>query len=139
MAGPGRCPRPMIWYVAFGSALGGVARFLVGSVVQNRAGSGFPLGTMVVNVTGAFLVGVLLRFALNTPAVTAETRAFLVTGFCGGYTTFSAFSYETARLIQDGDYRRATWYVVLSVVLSLTATFVGFAAAKAVLDARQTT
>jgi CrcB protein len=129
----------MIWYVAFGSALGGVARFLVGSVVQNRAGSGFPLGTMVVNVTGAFLVGVLLRFALNTPAVTAETRAFLVTGFCGGYTTFSAFSYETARLIQDGDYRRATWYVVLSVVLSLTATFVGFAAAKAVLDARQTT
>ena len=63
-------------------------------------------------------------------------RALLTTGFCGGYTTFSTFSYETIALMEDGDYRRAASYVIASVLLSLAATFLGIVVANAVLDAR---
>jgi CrcB protein len=68
--------------------------------------------------------------------VSAETRALLTTGFCGGYTTFSTFSYETVTLVQDGDYRRAATYVLVSVVVSLAATFIGIVAANELLSAR---
>jgi CrcB protein len=70
--------------------------------------------------------------------VSAETRALLTTGFCGGYTTFSTFSYEAITLIEDGDYRRAAAYVVASVLLSLMATFLGILAAAELLAARRT-
>ena len=72
----------------------------------------------------------------GSTSVSAETRALLTTGFCGGYTTFSTFSYETIALMEDGDYRRAAMYVVASVVVSLAATFLGIVAANAVLGAR---
>ncbi len=119
--------------IGFGSAIGGIARFLLGSAVQHRAGTGFPLGTFIINVTGSLLVGFLLRYALGTPAISTEVRALLTTGFCGGYTTFSTFSYETAALLEDGDHRQAALYVALSVVVGLLATFLGFAAARAVI------
>ena len=119
--------------IGFGSAIGGMTRFLLGSAIQHRAGTGFPLGTFIINVTGSLLVGFLLRYALGTPAVSAELRALLTTGFCGGYTTFSTFSFETAVLLEDGDHRQAALYVSLSVIVGLLATFLGFAAARAVL------
>jgi CrcB protein len=119
--------------IGFGSAVGGIARFLLGSAIQHRVGAGFPLGTFIINVTGSLLVGFLLRYALGTPAISTELRAMLTTGFCGGYTTFSTFSYETATLIEDGDHLRATLYVVSSVVAGLLAVFLGFAAAHALL------
>lgn len=123
-------------YVAVGGALGSVARFALGTLVQQRAGAGFPLGTLLVNVTGSLLIGVVMRWATAGGAVPLEARLFLVTGVCGGYTTFSTFSYETARLLEDGDQSRALLYVVLSVSLSLAATFAGFALARAALGAR---
>src|SRR5919205_3018731 len=95
-------------FVAAGSAAGGVVRFLLGGALQRAAGGAFPVGTLVINVTGSLLLGFLLRYALETPAVTPEARALLTTGFCGGYTTFSTFSYEAVALLQDGDWRRAT-------------------------------
>ena len=125
----------LIWYVAFGSAVGGASRFALSTFLQQRSAT-FPVGTLVVNITGSLILGFLLRYALGSTSVSAETRALLTTGFCGGYTTFSTFSYETIALIQDGDYRRAATYVVASVAVSLVATFVGIFAAGELLAAR---
>jgi CrcB protein len=125
----------LVWYVAVGSAVGGAARFALSSVIQQRAGT-FPVGTLVVNITGSLILGFLMRYALGSTSVSAETRALLTTGFCGGYTTFSTFSYETVTLVQDGDYRRAATYVLVSVVVSLAATFIGIVAANELLSAR---
>lgn len=125
----------LVWYVAIGSAFGGASRFAIASAVQQRAGV-FPVGTLLVNITGSLALGFLFRYALGSTSMSAETRALLTTGFCGGYTTFSTFSYETVALIQDGDYRRAAWYVMLSVVLSLMATFAGIMLGNQLLAAR---
>lgn len=127
----------MIWYVAAGGAVGSVARYLLSTLLQERAGAVFPVGTLVVNATGSLLLGLLLRYSLDAPAFSPEVRVLLTTGFCGGYTTFSTFSYETARLMETGDYRRAVAYVVLSVGVSLAAMFAGFAAARALIGWRQ--
>ena len=97
----------MIWYIAFGSALGGAARYLFGGWIQGRAGPDFPVGTLVINVTGSFLLGLLYRYAADSAAITPEVRAMLTIGICGGYTTFSTFSYETVRLLEEGEFGRA--------------------------------
>jgi CrcB protein len=127
----------MLWYVMFGSALGGGARFLLGTVIQTRTGAIFPVGTLFINIGGSFLLGFLLRYAMAGTAISPEVRALLTTGFCGGYTTFSTFSYETVKLVEDGDYARAGAYVVLSVLFSLAAAFLGVGLAHAVLDFRR--
>jgi CrcB protein len=126
----------VLWYVAAGGAVGSVCRYLLGAWLQGRADVAFPVGTLVVNVSGSLVLGFLLRYALASPGVTPEVRALLTTGFCGGYTTFSTFSYETIALMEDGDYRRAAIYVIASVVVSLAATLLGIAAANVVLGAR---
>ena len=125
----------LLMYVAIGSAVGGASRFALSTFLQQRAGT-FPVGTLVVNITGSLALGFLLRYSLGSTSVSAETRALLTTGFCGGYTTFSTFSYETIKLIEDGDYRRAAVYVAVSVVLSLVGTFLGIIAANELLAAR---
>src|SRR5919199_478552 len=127
----------MIWYVAVGGAVGSMSRFLLGAYVQQRVGAAFPVGTLLVNVTGSLLLGFLLRYALATEAISPEVRALLTTGFCGGYTTFSTFSYETAALIEDGDYTRAAAYVVASVLVSLVGAFLGMVLAQEILAARR--
>jgi fluoride exporter len=127
----------VIWYVALGGAAGSVARYLVGIAVQSRSGADFPLGTLLVNLTGSLLLGFLLRYFLETPALTPEMRALLATGFCGGYTTFSAFSYETVALIQDGDWRRAALYLAISVAGSIIGVMLGMAGAARLLEIRQ--
>ncbi len=114
-------------YVLIGSGLGGLARYLVTTGVQRMTGSSFPLGTLVVNVTGSFLIGLILRYAVGSPGLSAEARVFLTVGLCGGYTTFSAFSAETLELLRTGAWSSAAFYVVASVLLSLGATAAGFA------------
>jgi CrcB protein len=120
----------VLWAIALGSALGGVARFLLSRAAQEWTSFTFPAGTLLVNVLGALIAGFVIRYALETSAMSTEWRAFLTTGFCGGFTTFSAFSYETATQIEDGNYKRATFYVLASVLLSLAAIFAGFAGAR---------
>ena len=120
----------MLWYIAAGSALGGVSRYLVGGMVQRILDTTFPAGTLVVNLTGSFLLGLFLRYALETPTLTPEVRAFLTIGFCGGYTTFSTFSYETFALLEDGEWTRAGLYAALSILLALGATIFGFLVAR---------
>ena len=119
--------------VLIGGAIGSLIRLLVGMAIQQRVGLAFPLGTLVINVTGSVLLGFIMRLALDTTAVTPAIRALLTTGFCGGYTTFSTFSYETIDLIRDGLYVRAGAYVASSVVLGLVGAFAGFAAAHGIL------
>ena len=112
--------------IAVGAALGGVSRYYLASSIQQRFGASFPWGTLVINITGSLLLGFIMRYALATPGVSVEMRALLTTGFCGGYTTFSTFSYETAALLEDGQYQRAGAYALASVLVALAATFCGF-------------
>ena len=126
----------MLWYIAAGSALGGVSRYLVGGMVQRILDTTFPAGTLVVNLTGSFLLGLFLRYALETPTLTPEIRAFLTIGFCGGYTTFSTFGYETVAMLEDGEWTRAGVYAALSVLLALGATILGFLVARGVIALR---
>jgi CrcB protein len=127
----------MLLYVALGSAIGGVSRYLLGGLVQRMLDTTFPAGTLLVNVTGSFLLGAIIRYALETPSLTPEVRAFLTIGFCGGYTTFSTFSYETMALLEDGEWSRAGVYITASVLLSLVATFLGLALARQVIVWRE--
>ena len=119
----------MYWYVALGAAAGGVARYALTGLLQQRAGPAFPVATLVINVSGSLLLGFLMRYALASSTVSPELRALLTTGFCGGYTTFSTFSYETILLLEDGEYGRASFYILLSVALALLGTIAGIKAA----------
>ena len=120
-------------YIGLGSAVGGISRYYLATAIQQRAASAFPFGTLVINISGSLLLGFLLRYALSTPTISAEVRALLTTGFCGGYTTFSTYSYETATLLEGGDYRRAGLYMAASVFVALLGTFLGFIAARELL------
>jgi CrcB protein len=113
--------------VAVGGAIGSVARFLVTAGVARACLPGFPLGTLVVNVTGSFVMGVLFV------VMTREGRfsPMLMTGVLGGFTTFSAFSLDAVCLWERGDQGTAALYVGLSVVLSIMALVAGLAAARA--------
>lgn len=126
----------LFWSVAVGAALGGVTRNYLNIFVQNRAGLGFPYGTLIINITGSLILGFIMRYALRTDVMSVDTRAFLTTGFCGGYTTFSTFSYETVMLLQEGEYARASTYVVVSVVVALLAVGLGFTAADRLIALR---
>lgn len=119
-------------WIALGGALGSVLRYLLGGTVQKFSANGFPIGTMAVNVIGCLIVGVLIQKMLGSQAHPAA-RAFLVVGFCGGFTTFSTFSSETVGLMLGGEIGRATIYVVLSVTLCLLATWAGMSAARVLL------
>jgi CrcB protein len=127
----------LLLYIALGSAAGGVSRYLLGGVIQRWSGGSFPLGTMVINVTGSFLLGLIYRYATDSAGISPEVRTLLTIGFCGGYTTFSTFSYETVRLIEDGELTRGLAYAGLSVVLSIAATMLGIVAGQGITDLRR--
>lgn len=127
----------MIWFVALGGAAGSAARFALSGLMQRSAGTTFPVWTLVVNLTGSLLLGFLMRYFADGVAMNAETRALLTAGFCGGYTTFSTFSYETVALIEQGDWRRGALYVGLSVALSLIGAFAGVTLGRELLILRQ--
>jgi len=117
--------------IALGGAAGSVLRYVVGGAIQRGSSSGFPIGTMVVNVSGCFLIGVLVRQFLNMQ-LSNDLRALLIVGFCGGFTTFSTFSAETLALIEGGEYARAGTYVLLSLILCLLGTLAGMTAIQLV-------
>lgn len=121
----------LLW-IALGGALGSVLRYALGGAVQKFSARGFPIGTLAVNVIGCLIIGILIHKLTNDQTHPA-TRAFMVVGFCGGFTTFSAFSAETIGLMLGGEMGRATIYVLLSVSLCLAATWVGMNAGRAFL------
>jgi len=123
-----------VW-IAIGSALGGMARHWCTMAGAAWFGAAFPWGTLFINIFGSFVIG--LFFALTAPSfgrfdVPLDARLFVMTGVCGGYTTFSAFSLQTLTLFQDGDVVRGTAYVAVSVALCLLAVWAGYAIAVAI-------
>ena len=116
--------------VAIGGAAGSLARYGMNIFVQNQVSGEFPAGTLIVNVSGSILLGFLMRFALDTTSLSPEVRLLLTTGFCGGYTTFSTFSYDTLLLLQRAAYARASLYVLGNVVLSISGAALGFEVAR---------
>jgi len=113
-------------FIAFGSALGGVARYGLQGWVQRWSDDPFPVGTLVVNVAGCFLIG-LLNAALTGPfLVREEYRLALTVGLLGGFTTFSAFGWETLALANDAQWARAILNVCLSIGFGLSAAWLGY-------------
>ena len=127
----------MLWYIAAGSALGGMSRYLLGGAIQRLLETTFPAGTLLINITGAFLLAFLMRYALATTTISPGIRGLLTTGFCGGYTTFSTFTYDTLQLVEDGELARATAYVLLSVILGLIGAYCGIILAREVIAMRE--
>ena len=117
---------------AFGGAVGSVARYLAVSAGARMFGTMFPWGTFGVNVAGSFAIGVFMAAITFWLGGSAEWRVLLVTGFLGGFTTFSAFSFELMQLIERQAFLAAAGYAGGSVILSLLACFLGFALIKAV-------
>jgi CrcB protein len=121
------------FWVMLGSALGGGARYFVSGFAAQHVGETFPTGTIIVNVTGSFIIGFFAT--LTAPDgrvfVRSDARQFVMTGLCGGYTTFSSFSLQTLYLARDGENWLAALNIVLSVVLCLLAVWAGFVLANA--------
>ncbi|MCB2081134.1 MAG: fluoride efflux transporter CrcB [Rickettsiales bacterium] len=111
----------MILAVASGGAIGAVLRYVLSSAVARWLGSGFPWGTLAVNVLGAFVMGMCIELFVRALPVTQELRAFVVVGILGALTTFSTFSLDTVFLAERGEWILAASYVVASVVLSIGA------------------
>ena len=124
--------------VALGSAIGGVARFAIGGwlqhsldgVVPKSNAYPLPVGTLIVNVTGSFILGMLLVAIAKQPSYSDEMRWLLAIGFCGGYTTFATFSADTVALLESGATGIAAMNVVASLLLSFLATYAGFMLAR---------
>ena len=117
---------------ALGGAVGSVARFLAVSAAASVLGTDFPWGTFGVNVVGSFAIGAIMAAIAFHSGGSNELRVLLVTGFLGGFTTFSAFSFELMQLIERKAYAPALAYASGSVIMSLAAVFLGFAAIRAV-------
>lgn len=104
-----------------GGAFGTLARYLVGGAVYQWLGASFPYGTLIVNLTGCWLIGFLVVLSEEKFLLGPGARIFLMIGFCGAYTTFSTFMLETANLMKDGENFRAFMNVLLSVLLGFAA------------------
>ena len=120
---------PMI-LVALGGALGSMARYGAASAVNRFAQSAFPFGTLFVNIAGSLVIGLIMVLLLKTGEWRENYRLLLVTGVMGGFTTFSSFSWETWKLIEDGRILLALANVLLSVAVCLLATIAGAMLAK---------
>jgi len=114
-----------VFLIFLGGGIGSVARYALGRFIQGQSHSGFPIGTLAVNVIGCIAIGALARFFANTQTENA-VRAMLIVGLCGGFTTFSTFSYETVGLMIGGKFGLAALYVGASVGACLVGTYIAF-------------
>lgn len=122
-----------IGLIGLGSAIGGIARFIISYLTLSYQYKNFPLGTFIVNVLGCFLMGIL--FQMITGNLWSDSfKLFLLTGILGGFTTFSAFSFESIHLIQNNHYTIALLYVISSITIGLLSTWSGLVLMKSVLS-----
>jgi CrcB protein len=115
----------LLLIIGSGSFIGGIARFLISRYVQGHALSSFPLGTLLVNLAGCFLIGIFYGLSERGSLMNAELRMFLTVGFCGGFTTFSTFANENISLLREGDFFYFALYTSLSIFFGLLATYMG--------------
>jgi len=118
--------------IGLGGFLGAVARYTVALWVGQKWGRTFPLGTFVVNISGSFLISLLMSLFTERFMVSPQVRLFLVVGFIGAYTTFSTFEYETGNLLKDGEWSIALANVILSVIAGFVALKLGELIAKSI-------
>jgi fluoride exporter len=111
--------------VGLGGLIGSLARYWLAGAAQRWAGSGFPAGTLTVNVLGSFVVGLVMVLSLDRGLLSADMRLLLAVGLCGGFTTMSTFSYETVALLRDGDVLIAFVNLSTTIVVCLIAVWFG--------------
>lgn len=119
-----------VLYIAVFGALGCLSRYYLSGWVYELFGRAFPYGTFAVNIVGAFCIGLIMEFSLRSALVSPQLRIGLTIGFLGGLTTFSTFSYETFRLLEDGELLIASANVLFSVMTCLVFTWLGIMAAR---------
>jgi len=105
--------------IAVFGAIGTLARYGLQGLVQVKMGSTFPYGTLAINLTGCFFLGLIGQFTLNRMVISPELRMAIAVGFFGGYTTFSSFGWETTKMLEAGEWLWATTYVAASMVFGL--------------------
>lgn len=110
--------------VFIGGGAGSVLRFLFGKFLNNPQ-TGIPFGTFAANVVGSLLIGFILGWASKNESISQHTLLLLATGFCGGFTTFSAFAYENHVFLKNGDLSIFVWYTLASLVIGFLAVFLG--------------
>lgn len=120
----------IVMLIGIGGFAGSIFRYLLQVYIGRYTTLTFPMGTLLVNLSGCFAIGLLYGMANRFGWLTLEWRLFLITGVCGGYTTFSSFSYEGISLLREGNYLYFALYVGLSVIVGLLATAGGFALMK---------
>lgn len=118
--------------LATGAVLGASSRYYLGLWIASRLGTGFPYGTFLINVTGSLVLGFFGTLALDRAAVIpTELRLLVAVGFAGSYTTFSTYTFETLRLLEDGDFLLALLYALGSVLAGLLSVYLGVVIARA--------
>lgn len=116
--------------VCIGAAAGGAARYWTSSVVYKFLPTTMPFGTLAVNVAGSFIIGFVMFYLDGNELISPQMRILLTTGFCGGLTTFSTFSFETINLFKDSEFLLAGTNIILNVALSFTAVFLAYLLGK---------
>jgi len=113
-------------FIFLGSGFGGLARYWISTAIHSFTGRQFPFGTLAVNVTGSILIGILFILIFEKFNMLSQIwKDFILIGFLGGYTTFSAFSIETFNLLESGAYKVAIFNIMLNIILGISATWAG--------------
>ncbi|TAM96922.1 MAG: fluoride efflux transporter CrcB [Chitinophagaceae bacterium] len=120
----------MILLVGAGGAVGSVARFLSQQMIARYYPSSFPWGTLIVNIVGCFIIGIVYAFGEKGNLLSPEMRLLLATGFCGGFTTFSTFAYENISLMREGELLYTFLYIAASIIIGFLAAYIGIFVVK---------
>ena len=124
----------MLLAVGCGGAVGAISRYLISNQIMRWADGGFPWGTLIVNIIGSFVLGLLVEYLTQHWSATQEIRGFLIVGVLGGFTTFSTFSFDAVLLLERGSLGPAFAYICGSVVLSIGGLFAGLLLFRQVLS-----